>query len=40
MEADNFFTAGHTGTKQFTRHDVITTNATGFGAAADDYIGV
>ena len=38
MEAENFFTAGYTGTKQFTQHDVLTANATGFGAAADDYM--
>jgi len=38
MEAENFFTAGYMGTKQFTQHDVLTANATGFGAAADDYM--
>jgi DNA polymerase V len=38
MEAENFFTAGYMGTKQFTQHDVPTANATGFGAAADDYM--
>ena len=38
MEAENFFTTGYTGTKQFTQHDVPTANATGFGAAADDYM--
>jgi DNA polymerase V len=38
MEAENFFTAGYAGTRQFTQHDVPTANATGFGAAADDYM--
>jgi DNA polymerase V len=38
MEAENFFTTGYAGTKQFTQHDVTTANATGFGAAADDYM--
>jgi DNA polymerase V len=38
MEAKNFFTTGYAGTKQFTQHDVPTANATGFGAAADDYM--
>jgi DNA polymerase V len=38
MEAENFFTAGYTGTRQFTQHDVTAANATGFGAAADDYM--
>ncbi len=38
METENFFTAGYTGTRQFTQQDVPTANATGFGAAADDYM--
>jgi DNA polymerase V len=38
METENFFSAGYTGTKQFTQHNVPTANATGFGAAADDYM--
>ena len=37
MEVENFFGTGYTGTKQFTQHNVPTANATGFGAAADDY---
>ncbi|MFN0083194.1 MAG: LexA family protein [Ferruginibacter sp.] len=37
MEVANFFGSSYTGTKQFTQHNVPTTNATGFGAAADDY---
>lgn len=38
MEVENFFSSGYTGTKRFTQHDVHTANATGFGAAADDYM--
>ncbi|HTC00331.1 MAG TPA: translesion error-prone DNA polymerase V autoproteolytic subunit [Ferruginibacter sp.] len=38
MEVENFFTANYTGSKQFTQHNVPTANATGFGAAADDYM--
>ena len=37
MEVENFFGSTYTGTKQFTQHNVPTANATGFGAAADDY---
>ena len=37
MEVENFFGSSYTGTKQFTQHNVPTANATGFGAAADDY---
>ena len=37
MELENFFGSSYTGTKQFTQHNVPTANATGFGAAADDY---
>ena len=37
MEASEFFETAYNGTKQFTQHDVQTANATGFGAAADDY---
>ena len=37
MEVENFFGSSYTGTKQFTQHNVCTANATGFGAAADDY---
>lgn len=32
-----FFGAAYKGSKQFTQHQVKTANATGFGAAADDY---
>ncbi len=38
MEVENFFGSSYTGTKQFTQHHVPTANATGFGAAADDYV--
>ena len=37
MEVENFYSSRYTGTKQFTQHNVPTANATGFGAAADDY---
>ena len=37
MEVENFFGSSYIGTKQFTQHNVPTANATGFGAAADDY---
>lgn len=36
--SDSFFRAAYTGTKQFTQHNVTTANATGFGAAADDFM--
>ena len=38
MEVENFFSSSYTGTKRFSQHDVPTANATGFGAAADDYM--
>ena len=38
MEEDNFVSNSYTGSKNFTQHDVPTANATGFGAAADDYM--
>jgi DNA polymerase V len=34
---NNFLTAGYTGTKNYTQQQVQTANASGFGAAADDY---
>lgn len=37
MDRDIFYGAAYQGSKQFTQHQVITANATGFGAAADDY---
>ncbi len=38
MEVENFMGSGYTGSKQFSQHHVKTANATGFGAAADDYM--
>ena len=38
MDVENFLSAGYQGTKRFTQHNVPTANATGFGAAADDYM--
>lgn len=37
MDGEDFFGAAYKGSKQFTQHQVKTANATGFGAAADDY---
>ncbi|MDQ3277987.1 MAG: translesion error-prone DNA polymerase V autoproteolytic subunit [Bacteroidota bacterium] len=37
MEGENFFYSSYKGSKDFTQQQVRTTNATGFGAAADDY---
>lgn len=33
-----FFRSAYAGTKEFTQHKVSTANATGFGAAADDFM--
>ena len=38
MEVEKFFAAGYSGSKQFTQLDVPNANATGFTAAADDYM--
>jgi DNA polymerase V len=38
MESEEFFGAAYKGSKQFTQQDVKMANATGFGAAADDYM--
>ncbi len=38
MEVQNFFSADYTGSKRFSQWQVPTANATGFGAAADDYM--
>ena len=38
MEEEEFYGAAYTGSKQFTQQEVKTANATGFGAAADDYM--
>ena len=37
MELQKILGTAYTGTKRFTQQDVRTANATGFGAAADDY---
>lgn len=37
MEGENFYHAAYTGSKDFSQQNVQTANATGFGAAADDY---
>lgn len=37
MEGENFFYSSYKGTKDFSQQQVHTANATGFGAAADDY---
>jgi DNA polymerase V len=37
MEVENFLAAKYNGTKTFSQHNVNTANASGFGAAADDY---
>ena len=38
MEGEEFYGAAYKGSKQFTQQQVKTSNATGFGAAADDYM--
>ena len=37
MDRDHYTKATYRGTKDFTQQQVKTANATGFGAAADDY---
>ena len=37
MEGEDFFGSAYKGSKQFSQQQVKTANATGFGAAADDY---
>lgn len=37
MEIEKFYAAGYRGSKTFSQQQVSTANATGFGAAADDY---
>jgi DNA polymerase V len=37
MDGDVIFGTAYKGSKAFTQHEVRTANATGFGAAADDY---
>src|ERR1700760_1224707 len=38
MEEDFFNKSSYRGTKQFSQQDIKTADATGFGAAADDYM--
>lgn len=37
MQEEEFYSAAYRGSKQFSQKEVKTANATGFGAAADDY---
>ena len=37
MDGEDFYGAAYKGSKQFSQQEVRTANATGFGAAADDY---
>lgn len=37
MNGDNFYYSAYNGSKDFTQKNIVTANATGFGAAADDY---
>ena len=37
MDGEEFYGAAYKGSKQFTQHNIRVVNATGFGAAADDY---
>ena len=38
MELENYHEAAYRGSKQFTQQDIPVAQATGFGAAADDYM--
>ncbi len=38
MDGEEFYGAAYKGSKQFKQQEVKTANATGFGAAADDYM--
>lgn len=38
MEPDEFYSPAYRGSKQYAQQQVQTANATGFGAAADDYM--
>ncbi len=38
MEGEEFYGAAYKGTKKFSQQEVKSANATGFGAAADDYM--
>src|SRR6476660_3473456 len=37
MNGENFYYAAYNGSRDFTQQNIQTANATGFGAAADDY---
>ncbi|MEO5684175.1 MAG: translesion error-prone DNA polymerase V autoproteolytic subunit [Chitinophagaceae bacterium] len=37
MDGEIFYGAAYRGSKQYSQHDIKTADATGFGAAADDY---
>ena len=37
MDGEMFYGAAYKGSKQYSQQDIKTANATGFGAAADDY---
>jgi DNA polymerase V len=37
MDGENFYYSAYNGSKDFTQQNILTANATGFGAAADDY---
>ena len=38
MDDNNFSNSGYKGSKKFNQQEIVTANATGFGAAADDYM--
>lgn len=38
MDVENFLSSSYNGSKKFSQHNVHTANASGFGAAADDYM--
>jgi len=38
MEEEQFFSPAYKGSKEYSQQDIPTANATGFGAAADDYM--
>lgn len=38
MHTDKFYSTQYAGTKKFTQQDIHSANASGFGAAADDYM--
>jgi len=38
MDGEQFYSPAYKGSKQYTQQEIKTANATGFGAAADDYM--